>query len=249
MATSTRSAPVRSARRRPPPTATAGLGTPLFILNLKAYPDALGPGAERIGRELARRGRAARVRVALAPSGPDLAWLAHRLPIPILAQHADPVDAGARTGAMVPESIGAAGAAGSLVNHSERPLTDTQVGEAVRRLGSLGLVAVVCAPNVRAARRLARFRPPYLAVEPPELIGGDVSVSSARPQVISGTVDAVRSVSAGTRVLCGAGIHDRTDVRRALELGAEGILVASAITRAPHPGRAIDELLAGFRRR
>jgi len=184
--------------------------------------------------------------VALAPAAPDLAHLAAQLPLPILAQHADPLEAGARTGAVVPEAIASAGARGSLLNHSERPLSDAQVGEAVRRLLRLGLVPVVCAPDVEAARRLARFRPPYLAVEPPELIGGDVSVSTAKPQVISGTVDAVRRVSPGTHVLCGAGIRDRRDVRRALELGAEGILVASAVTRAPRPSRAIAELFAGF---
>jgi triosephosphate isomerase (TIM) len=71
-------------------------------------------------------------------------------------------------------------------------------------------------------------------------------VSTARPSVVSGTVAAVRSVSPTTRVLCGAGIHDRRDVRRAIELGAEGILVASAVARAPDPGAAIDELISGF---
>jgi triosephosphate isomerase (TIM) len=245
--TSTRSARVRSARRRPPPTRKAPLGTPLFILNLKAYPEALGERAERIGRELARQGRRAGVSVAIAPSAPDLGLLARTLDIPVLAQHADPAVAGARTGSIVVESLSAAGARGSLVNHSERPIPAADVGEVVRRLEALGLVPVVCAPTVREAGFLAEFRPAYLAVEPPELIGGDVSVSKARPQVISGAVEAVRRVSPTTRVLCGAGIHDRHDVRRALELGAAGILVASAVTRARVPARAIAELLQGFR--
>jgi len=107
-------------------------------------------------------------------------------------------------------------------------------------------VAVVCAADVGAARVLAKTRPPYLAVEPPELIGGDRAVSTARPEVVSGTVSAVRAVSPGTLVLCGAGVHDRRDVARALELGAEGVLVASAVTRAPDTERAIRELLAGY---
>jgi len=90
------------------------------------------------------------------------------------------------------------------------------------------------------------FRPDYIAVEPPELIGGNRSVSTARPEVVSGTVEAVRRVSPSTLVLCGAGVHARGDVARALELGADGVLVASAVTRSGDPRVAIAELLAGF---
>jgi triosephosphate isomerase (TIM) len=247
MGTSTRSARARNARRPPPPTESAPLGTPLFILNLKAYPEALGPGAVRFGLELARQGRRAGVSVAIAPAAPDLALLARALPIPVLAQHVDPGDSGARTGSIVAESLHSAGARGSLLNHSERPLRLPLVAEAVRRLDQLGLVSVVCAPTVRAAGILAELGPAYLAVEPPELIGGDRSVSTAQPRVVSGTVSAVRASSSTTHVLCGAGIHDRHDVRAALDLGAEGILVASAVTRASDPARAITELLEGFR--
>jgi len=144
------------------------------------------------------------------------------------------------------ESVEAAGAKGSLVNHSEHPLGIPDIEDVVRRLSGRGLVAVVCAADVSRARRLAETHAPYIAVEPPELIGGDKAVSTARPEVVSGTVSAVHSVAPLTRVLCGAGVHDRHDVARAIELGADGVLVASAVTRAPNAERAIRELLAGY---
>jgi triosephosphate isomerase (TIM) len=184
--------------------------------------------------------------VAIAPAAPDLARICASVAIPVLAQHVDPLDAGPFTGFVPPEAVRAAGAWGSLVNHSEHPIPAVDVRDAVRRLGALGLAAVVCARDVAAARRLARSRPPYLAVEPPELIGGDRAVSTARPEVVSGSVNAVRSVAPGTLVLCGAGVHDRRDVKRAIELGSSGVLVASAVTRAANPKAAIEELLAGF---
>ncbi len=177
---------------------------------------------------------------------PDLARVAAAVSIPVVAQHVDPVDAGARTGFVPAEAIRASGAWGSLVNHSEHRLAGGRVKEAVRRLTAAGLVSVVCADSVESARRLARTRPAYLAIEPPELIGGDRAVSTARPEVVSGTVSAVRSVAPATRVLCGAGVHDRNDVARALELGASGVLVASAVARASDPAAAIEELLSGF---
>ena len=222
------------------------LGRPLFLLNLKSYPGHLGPGAIRIAKLLEKLGKETGVATAIAPPLPDLARVAHSVTMPVLAQHVDPGEAGARTGYVPVESIEAAGARGSLVNHSEHPMSISDIEDAVRRLTSHRLVAVVCAADVDKARRLAATRPPYLAVEPPELIGGDRAVSTARPEVVAGTVSAVRSVSPATLVLCGAGVHDRKDVSRALELGAEGVLVASAVTRAPDAEKAIRELLAGF---
>ncbi|MGI0155455.1 MAG: triose-phosphate isomerase, partial [Thermoplasmata archaeon] len=113
-------------------------------------------------------------------------------------------------------------------------------------LHALDLVAVVCAQDVRAAGRLARTRPAYLAVEPPELIGGSRAVSTARPEVVSGSVEVVGRVAPATVVLCGAGVHVRRDVARALELGSGGVLVSSAVARASDPPAAIAELLAGY---
>jgi triosephosphate isomerase (TIM) len=186
------------------------------------------------------------VAVAIAPATPDLARVATTVGIPVLAQHVDPLDSGAHTGFVPPETARAAGAWGSLVNHSEHPLSVAAVRDVVRRLHDLEMVAVVCARDVAASLRLGRVRPPYLAVEPPELIGGDRAVSTAKPEVVSGAVEAVRSVSPTTLVLCGAGVHDRRDVARAIELGSSGVLVASAVTRAADPRAAIQELLSGY---
>ena len=222
------------------------LGHPLLLLNLKAYPGHLGSGAVRTAKLLERLGREVGVATAIAPAVPDLAQVALAVTIPVLSQHVDPGEAGARTGFVPVEVIEAAGARGSLVNHSERPLAREAVFEAVRRLAEIGLTAVVCARDAGDAGRLARSQPPYLAVEPPELIGGRRSVTSARPEVVSESVAAVRRVAPGTRVLCGAGVHDRRDVAKAIELGSEGILVASAVAASGNPGAAIEELLAGF---
>jgi triosephosphate isomerase len=189
------------------------------------------------------------VAAAIAPSAFDLGRLAGELRIPVLAQHTDSVDPGARTGALLAESIASSGGKGSLLNHSEHPLSPEDVGAAVTRLRSVGLAPVLCARNVDAARRLAEFHPPYLAIEPPELIGGDRSVSTERPEIVEGTVRAVKAIAPSTHVLCGAGIHDRRDVALALELGSEGVLVASAVACASDPARVLAELLQGFRPR
>jgi triosephosphate isomerase len=243
---STRSAPVPNAPEPRPSTDGAPLGRPLFLLNLKVYSETLGAPAERIARDLEELGSEQGVPVGVAPATPDLGRVAAAVGIPVLAQHVDAVGAGAHTGFVPVEAVRAAGARGGLVNHSEHPLSFRDCRRTVGELGRAGLAAVVCAPTVTSARRLAGLEPAYLAIEPPELIGGDHAVSTARPGVVSGTVSAVRAVAPSVNVLCGAGVHDRRDVRRALELGAVGVLVASAVTRARSPRDAIAELLAGF---
>ena len=43
-------------------------------------------------------------------------------------------------------------------------------------------------------------------MEPPELIGGDISVTTADPSIVSDTVAVVKAVNPNVRVLCGAGV-------------------------------------------
>ncbi len=243
---STRSAPDRSGPGRPPPTSVRDLGAPIFVLNLKVYPGALGDAAARIAALLEEAGRSRGVAVAIAPALPDLGRVAHEARLPVLAQHVDPGEGGTRTGFVSAEAVRSAGGRGSLVNHSEHPLAPDQVAAAVGQLRSLDLASVVCAPDAASARRLAAVSPSYLAVEPPELIAGTQAVSTARPGLVSETVEAVRGVAPDTRVLCGAGVRTRKDVARALELGTVGVLVASAVAAAKDPKAAIDELLSGF---
>ncbi|MCI4331498.1 MAG: triose-phosphate isomerase [Thermoplasmata archaeon] len=206
----------------------------------------LGDAAERVARELAKLSLSTGVLAAIAPAGPDLGRVARAVDIPVLAQHVDPLELGAHTGYMPPGAVLKAGGRGSLVNHSEHPIPTRAIGQVILGLRHFGLTSVVCAADVPTARRLARFRPDYIAVEPPELIGGTRSVSTARPEVVSGAVTAVQEESPSTRVLCGAGVHNRRDVHRAIELGSSGVLVASAVTKAKDPAGAIAELMAGF---
>ncbi len=166
--------------------------------------------------------------------------------IPVLAQHVDPAGPGARTGFAPAAALRAAGALGSLVNHSEHPLDPETVREAVRGLTAEELAAIVCAPDAASCGKFAGFRPEYVAVEPPELIAGRIAVSEARPELVADSVAAVRAIDPKVRVLCGAGVHGREDVARALQLGTEGVLVASAVATSPSPRRVIDDLLAGF---
>jgi isopentenyl diphosphate isomerase/L-lactate dehydrogenase-like FMN-dependent dehydrogenase len=48
---------------------------------------------------------------------------------------------------------------------------------------------------------------------------------------VSDTVAAVKAVNPNVRVLCGAGVKNGNDVAKAIELGAEGVLLQAASPR------------------
>ena len=80
-------------------------------------------------------------------------------------------------------------------------------------------------------------------VEPPELIGGDISVTTANPGIVSGTVKAVAKVDPKVAVLCGAGVKTGDDVKTAIDLGAKGVLLASGVVKAKDPEAVVRDLI------
>ena len=108
------------------------------------------------------------------------------------------------------------------------------------------MVPLVCAESVDKAKRVAVFSPDFIAVEPPELIGGDISVTSANPKIVQDTVDAVKAVDSKVKVLCGAGVKTGEDVRKAIELGAEGVLLASGVVKSKDPKATLLDLVSGI---
>ncbi|MFA6214841.1 MAG: triose-phosphate isomerase [Candidatus Micrarchaeia archaeon] len=206
---------------------------PIIALNLKTYPESLGAGCAELCRHASEVSLLTGVRVIVAPQAVDLRDAA-QICSDVFAQHVDYQPQGAHTGMLTVEAIKAAGCKGSLVNHSEHRLPEEQVAKTIARLKEAGLESMLCTKDAEESARLAKYEPTYIAVEPPELIGSGISVSTAKPEVVSGTVEAVAKVNS-TPVLCGAGVSNATDVKKAVELGAKGVLLASAYVKAKDP--------------
>jgi triosephosphate isomerase len=221
--------------------------TPAIVVNFKTFPEAMGPKAvalAKIAAEVADRMGAS---IVVAPAATDVARVAHEVRIPVFAQHVDEVEAGARTGWVPPEAATAAGAAGTILNHSERKVPRRELEALIPRCSALGLEVIVCADDLAEAAAIARLSPEFIAIEPPELIGGDVSVTKAKPEVVSGAVERIRRANPKVDVLCGAGVKTGRDVSRAIELGAVGVLLATGVVKAKDPGKALMDLVKGLR--
>jgi len=220
---------------------------PLLLVNLKTYKESTGEKAVRLASMAEKASKETGVCVAVSPQTVDLSTVIANTGIPVFAQHIDPVGYGKFTGHAMPEAIVEAGCAGTLISHSERRLSLEAIEATVRRAKEAGLLQVVCVDTVERGRSIAPFGPDVIAIEPPELIGSGIPVSKARPEVVSGAVEAVRDINTEVKVLCGAGITSGEDVAAAARLGAEGVLVASGVVKAADPYEKLMELAEAMR--
>jgi triosephosphate isomerase len=216
---------------------------PAIIINFKVYSEIEGEGSLRLARICNDIADETGANLVVCPPMTELSYVADQVEIPVYSQNVDPRKPGSGTGFVTPSLVRSAGANGTLINHSEHKQPADAVGSCVSLCKDLGLVTCVCADTVAIAKDLAIFSPDYIAVEPPELIGGDISVTTANPAIVSDTVDAVKSVDKGIKVLCGAGVKNGKDVRKAVDLGAEGVLLASGVVKASNPDAVIRDLI------
>lgn len=216
---------------------------PIIVVNFKSYASATGEQALRLARVVERAARALKADIRICVGACDLRRIAREVRIPVYAQHIDADEPGAHTGAITAEAIKAAGAAGTLLNHSERRLGLDVLERSIERAHANKLTTIACASTPDIGAAIDALNPHFIAIEPPELIGGEVSVSSAKPDVISRAVRKIINDVNCESVLVGAGVKEHADLIKALELGAHGVLLASHITNADDPGAALHRLL------
>ena len=218
---------------------------PLIVVNFKTYATAMGQKAVNLAQAMERASRD-HVRMVAVVSAFDLHAVKQAAPtLEVWSQHLDPVGQGSFTGWLQPENAIERGARGTIINHAEHKVEIGHVQELMQQLPD-EFPMCACAADVQEAHRLAELGPTFIAVEPPELIGGDISVTTADPAIVSDTVNAVRAINPHVRVLCGAGVKDGKDVKTAVELGAHGVLLASGVTKASDVDAVLADLVAGL---
>ncbi len=215
---------------------------PMIIINFKTYDSGTGEKGKKIVDECEKLSKDS---IIIAAQTADLYRLSGN-GIRIFSQHIDPVEQGKNTGFITAESVKAAGACGTLLNHAEHKITIESICKAVAKAKENNLKTIVCAATTKEAEDIAKAcNPDFIAIEPPELIGGNISVSTANPQIITGTVEAVHRIKK-IPIICGAGVCSGDDVRNAIRLGASGVLVANFVMGASDKTKAIKELISGL---
>ena len=216
----------------------------LIVVNFKTYESAQGDAAVALAKAMEEVDATTDATMVAVVSAFDLSAVKAAAPnLEVWAQHLDPIGWGSNTGWLHPETAMARGAAGSIINHAEHKVDISHVENLLSQLPDEFPVCA-CAADIDEAKALAALSPTFIAVEPPELIGGDISVTTADPGIVSGTAAAVKAANAEVRVLCGAGVKNGADVAMAIELGTEGVLLASGVTKASDPLAVLNDLVS-----
>ncbi|RAP43818.1 triose-phosphate isomerase [uncultured Methanosphaera sp.] len=218
--------------------------TPIIILNYKTYAESTGKNAVTLSQYVQEASDETGVNMAIAPQAVDLYPIIEAVDIPVYSQHMDNITPGGHTGSTLPEALKETGITGTLINHSEQRLTLADIDAIVEKSKQFNLTSVLCTNNVKTSAAAASFNPDYIAIEQPELIGTGIPVSKASPEVVEKTVEEIHKINNNIPVLCGAGISTGEDMKAALELGAEGVLLASGIIKADDQKQALIDLVS-----
>jgi triosephosphate isomerase len=214
----------------------------MIVVNFKAYLEVCGKNGLILAEACKTVSEETGVRIIACPQMTDLALIKEKVGCETWAQSLDDVGPGGRTGHTTVEAVKGAGATGALINHSECRKLLFDIGGLIKKCNNLDIVSCVCTNYVNISKAAASMGPTYIAIEPPELIGGDISVTTADPVIVSKTVDIVKDMDKDVEVLCGAGIKSSEDVAKALELGAGGVLLASGVVKAKDPFGVLRDL-------
>lgn len=218
----------------------------MLLLNLKTYSEATGLNAKKlldVVNQFINENSTAKDRIIIIPALTDLFWTKQNYPnIIIAAPHVDNINAGSSTGWIPADTLISYGIEHSLYNHSEHRMYGDSIVEDIKTVQSKGLKLIVCCENVDEAKNLLQADPFSIAYEPKDLIGSGVSVTT-RPEAVK---EFMEGIAGRKNTLIGAGVTTGEDVQSSLDLGAEGVLLASAFVKATDPYQKLKELVQPF---
>ena len=223
-------------------TGIKGSRAPHIIVNFKTYIEATGKRAVQLAKIANQVSKDSGVTIAVAPQFTDLKSVTEAVEIPVFSQHVDSIKPGAYTGHILAEAVKAAGASGTILNHSERRIKISEIEEALSLARISDLATLVCTDTPGVSAAVASLNPDMIAIEPPDLIGTGVAVSKARPELITNAIKRIRLVNNLVDILCGAGVSTPEDVLKALELGTRGVLVSSSVVKGLNPGQLLENM-------
>ena len=212
----------------------------MFVINCKNYEQVSGDKIIKFVKIVEQVSKKYKIKIAISPPQHLIGVVANSS-ITILAQHVDDSKVGSTTGFIIPELLKKSKVKGSLINHSEHRISSKEIEKLVLKLKELEMTSIVCVKNISEVKKYLKLNPDFIAIEPPELIGSGKAISTEKPELIAKAAEIVNNSKNKTKLLCGAGIVSGDDVKKAIELGSKGILVASGIIKAKNWNKIISE--------
>lgn len=214
---------------------------PVIILNFKNYIQSLGENGLKLAKIAEKVAKETSTEIIVCPQTTDIRLISKSVEIPVFSQHVDANEPGSFTGNNLIEAVIESGASGTLVNHSEHRLTLDKIEGIIKRAKNLDFMTCVCSNNLQVSRAAAALSPEACAMEPPELIGSGVSVTT-KPELIQKTIAAILETNPSVKPLVGAGVSTAEDVSEAIKLGSKGVLLASGFVKSKEPQKVLFEM-------
>jgi len=216
----------------------------MIILNFKNYKEALGRKALKICKIVEKIYKKSKVEIFVAPQYTDIPQISKTFSFPVIAQHVDDVEEGKFTGSISILSLKEYKVYGSLLNHSEKKLTIEKIEKTIELAKKHNFKIFALSSSLNEARKIMKFYPYSLAYEPPELIGSGRAVSKEKPEILEKFIKLLK----GTTIikLAGAGISGEEDVKKALELGCDGVLISSAFIFSKNREKFLKKVVSVF---
>jgi triosephosphate isomerase len=222
----------------------------IIAINLKLYKEVFNNNLASFLKSTINSTKKENANLIIIPNNIDLKEtikICSKHNIPVYAQNVEPnINYGSQTGHIGITQIKDIGCLGTLINHSENRLPKKIIEQLVKECKEKKIKSIVCSKNLKETKELAQFKPDFIAYEPPKLIGGNISVATAKPEVIKDCYKAIKNISSKTKLLVGAGVKTTEDVKISKKLKASGVLLASGMTKSKNPGKTLKELNMGF---
>lgn len=218
----------------------------MIFVNFKTYPQGTGEKSLKLIKILDKVSAEKAIKIIPVVQAADVKEAASIANGEVWAQHVDPIEFGAHTGAILPEAVKEDGALGTFLNHSEKRFESfAYLTKARERARAVGLETLIFAGDLIQLQEVLSLKPDYVSYEPPELVGSTrATVATAHPDVIAKAAEIAQKD--GIPLIVGAGVHSKGDVQTSVKLGAVGIAVATDIVKAEDPEKELKELVDGF---
>lgn len=237
----------------------------MLWINFKNYKNTFGDGALKLAKTCHQVAQETGVKIIPVVSALDLREIKEKVGGEIWLQHTDLFFEGKSTGWVSPLAAVLAGADGTLLNHSEHKIPFGKIRQILAYLKKDSWVkhwsselkndqwktlndkfkTMVCVKTKGQAERKVKKlspKPNFVAYEPPELIGGEVSVAESKPEVVKRIIELLPD----HQIIIGAGIKTAMDIKKSLQLGAKGVLLSSGVVKADDPKKKLVELAMAF---
>ena len=211
---------------------------PFLFVNPKSYlygeeSLALAVAADRIAEETG-------VQIFFTAPYADLRMIAeHTSHVVVTAQNMDSLMPGRGMGAVLPESLVAAGARAVVLNHAENQKPLAELHACIRRAEGLDLLTIVCADSVTEAKAVAKLGADIILAEPTALIGTGTTAGDS--YIVEATQE-IKSVDPTVKVMIASGITTAEDCYKVVYLGADGTGSTSGIGKAPDRALRVREM-------